>query len=229
MAETVARAFLDLLVRVQAEGRDPHVVLTGGSTAAAVHTRVADLAAGAAVNWARVHFWWGDERFVPAEDSERNAVQAHSAMLSHLAVDPERVHRTPASDTTPDAASAAQQYAAELESQAPERFDLVMLSLGPDGHIASLFPGHAALRADVRDWTVAVTDSPKPPPERVSLTLGALARTDELWLMATGADKAEAVARSRASGPVEQAPVRGLLDGDARVHWYTDRAAASPK
>lgn len=229
MAETVARAFLDLLVRVQAEGRDPHVVLTGGSTAAVVHTRVADLAAGTAVDWTRVHFWWGDERFVPAEDSGRNAVQAHAAMLSRLAVDPERVHRSPATDTAPDVASAAEQYAQELESQAPARFDLVMLSLGPDGHIASLFPRHAALKADADHWTVAVTDSPKPPPERVSLTLGALSRTDEVWLMATGSDKAEAVARSRAAGPIEEAPLRGLLDGEARVHWYMDRAAASPK
>lgn len=232
LADAVAVAFIDLLSRVQAAGRDPHVVLTGGGTAGIVHARIAEVAAEAAdagVDWSRVHFWWGDERFVPADDDERNAVQAHTAMLSRLEVTPDHVHRAPASDSAPDAASAAQQYAVDLESHAPERFDLVMLSLGPDCHIASLFPGHEALDADVRTWTVAVTDSPKPPPERVSLTLGALSRASELWVMATGADKAEAVATTRTPGDVHEAPLRALLRGGAQVHWYMDRAAASPK
>ncbi|WP_110241375.1 6-phosphogluconolactonase [Nocardioides gilvus] len=229
LADAVAQAFLDLLVRVQAEGRDPHVVLTGGSMAGLVHARIAELAPDTGVDWGRVHFWWGDERFVPADDTERNAVQAQAALLGRLGVTPRFVHRAPASDTAPDAATAARQYAEELEAQAPRTFDLVMLSLGPDGHIASLFPGHDALDADESEWTVAVTDSPKPPPQRVSLSLAALARTSELWLMATGAEKAEAVVRSRTPGPVSEAPLRALLHGGAQVKWYMDRAATSPK
>lgn len=232
LADAVAVAFVALLSRVQAEGRDPHVVLTGGGTAGVVHARIADVAADAAdtaVDWSRVHFWWGDERFVPTEDEERNAVQAHTAMLSKLEVTPDHVHRAPGSDDAPDAASAAQLYAVDLESHAPERFDLVMLSLGPDCHIASLFPGHEALNADEHAWAVAVRDSPKPPPERVSLTLGALSRTSEIWVMATGADKAEAVATTRTPGAMDDAPLRALLRGNAQVHWYMDRAATSPK
>lgn len=227
LTDAVARAFIELVARVQATGRDPHVVLTGGSAAAAVHGKVASLAPHSAVDWSRVHFWWGDERFLPAEDEERNAVQARTAMLDPLGVAGGCVHAVPASDSVPEVETAAQQYAAELEAHAPEAFDLVMLSLGPDGHIASLFPGHAALDAESREWTVAVRESPKPPPERVSMTLGALSRTSELWVMAAGSEKAEMLARTRTTGAVSEAPLRALLHGEARVQWHMDEAAAS--
>lgn len=229
LAEAVAVAFIDLVTKAQSEGRDPHVVLTGGSAAGLVHAKVADLAAGSGVDWGRVHFWWGDERFLPVDDAERNAVQAQDAMLGHLGVTAKFVHRIPASDSVPDVRTAAQQYAEELEAQGPVAFDVVMLSLGPDAHIASLFPGHPALETDERESTVAVTDSPKPPPERVSLTLPALARTAELWIMVAGAEKAEAVAMSRGPGPTSEAPLRELLRGDVHVQWHMDRAAASPR
>lgn len=225
LVEHVARDFLELVARVQADGRDPHVVLTGGGIAAQVHAKVAALAAEHQVDWSRVHFWWGDERFVASDDDERNAKQAADAMLDHLDVDPAFVHRAPGSDQAPDAAQAARQYAEQIEQHGPENFDLVMLSLGPDGHVASMFPGHEALSAE--GWTTSVTDSPKPPPERVTLTLPALARTSQLWIMATGAEKAEVLARTRTSGPVSEAPARALL-GATDVHWYMDEEAAAP-
>src|SRR5690606_3753803 len=150
----------------------------------------------APVDWARVSFWWGDERFVPRDSDERNAVQARAAMLDHLPVDPARVHVVPSSDDVRDNVAAAAAYADLLEQHGPERFDLVMLGVGPDGHADSLFPGHPGLDARGTS-TVSVDDSPKPPPERVSLTFETLTRADAVWFLANGEGKAEAVAAAR--------------------------------
>jgi 6-phosphogluconolactonase len=126
-------------------------------------------------------------------------------------------------------ADAAAAYGEEVREDGTGAFDVVMLGLGPDGHVASLFPGSAQL--DVRDAVaVAVTDSPKPPPERVSLTFGALNRTAEVWFVVTGTGKAGAVAQALATGDdaadVHEIPAVGVRGEDATV-WFLDEEAAS--
>ena len=227
LARFVARLLLKRLARVQAHGQVPCIALTGGTIADQVHREVARLhAESGSVDWSRVDVWWGDERYVPADDPERNAGQARAAFLDLVGVDPARVHEVPASDAGhPDVEAAAAAYGDEVRAHGTGRFDVVMLGVGPDGHVASLFPGFPQLDVDDR-ITVAVTDSPKPPPERVSLTYGALNRAREVWFLASGEAKAEAVARALAGADRHDVPATGV-HGEERTRWLLDQAAAT--
>lgn len=228
-ADAVARAVAEQMVAriaaVQAEGRVPSIVLTGGSIANEIYRAVAALPSGD-VDWMRVDFWWGDERYVPADSTDRNDRAAELDLLDVVGVDPARVHAMPAADEVhPDLDSAAAAYAQEVRERGRGEFDLVLLGLGPDGHVASLFPDHPQL--ELRDdIAVAVTDSPKPPPERISLTFDALNRTREVWFLVTGGAKADAVARALAEeGSVQQTPARGVTAEPST--WWLDEDAAS--
>ncbi|QZY30668.1 6-phosphogluconolactonase [Nocardioides coralli] len=230
LAAAVAGELLTRLATAQARGDEPDVVLTGGSIAERIHGVLGRHAPDAQVDWSRVGVWWGDERYVAADSPDRNAGQARQAFLEHVPVDASRVHEAPAADSGMALADAAAAYGAALEESGTGVFEVLMLGIGPDGHVASLFPGHAALAVEDRS-VVAVPDSPKPPPERISLTLPALNRSRAVWFVASGEGKAEAVARALADdGSVDQTPARGVTgmpDGSSEVVWFLDRAAAS--
>ena len=221
----VASALLDRLEGAQSRGEVPQVGLTGGTIADALHRELARRAPDSSVDWSRVVFWWGDERFVPADSPDRNAGQAREAFLDHVGVDAAHVHEVPASDQVDSAEDAAAAYSATMRSEGAGFFEVLMLGIGPDGHCASLFPGHPALEA--RDAiAVAVHDSPKPPPDRVTLTFEAMERCRAVWFVASGEDKADAVARALAAdGSITETPARGVR-GDETV-WWLDEAAAS--
>jgi 6-phosphogluconolactonase len=229
LAHAVAARLITKLVDVQSSGGVAQVVLTGGRVAAVVYKAVAESPARSAIDWRRVEFWWGDERFLPEGDPERNDTQAWDALLSHVDVDPALVHAMPA-DTGQGAEAAAEAYAATLAAVAgpddgdgvPE-FDVLMLGVGPDGHVASLFPEHPA-RVVVDSSTVAVHDSPKPPPTRVSLTFPARANSRESWFVVSGEDKADAVADVLSGTSDLPAAIPTGLD---RTLWILDEAAAS--
>ena len=221
----VASRLLEELERVQADGSVPQICLTGGTIAVALHREVARRAPDSSVDWSRVVVWFGDERFAEAASPDRNAGQAREALLDSLPLDPTHVHEMPASDAGMDLDQAAAAYADELRAHGGSAFDVMMLGMGPDGHIASLFPGHPAL--DAEGVAVAVRESPKPPPERVSLTFGALNRSRQVWFLVNGEGKAEAVARALAEdGSVAQTPARGVRGQESTV-WWIDRAAAA--
>lgn len=229
LAHAVAARLITKLVDVQSNGGVAQVVLTGGRVAAVVYRAVAESPARSAIDWRRVEFWWGDERFLPEGDPERNETQAWDALLSRVDVDPALVHPMPA-DTGQGAEAAAEAYAATLAAAAgPEdgdgvpAFDVLMLGVGPDGHVASLFPDNPA-RVVVETSTVAVHDSPKPPPTRVSLTFPALANSRETWFVVSGEDKAEAVADALSGNSDLPASIPKGLD---RTLWILDEAAAS--
>ncbi|PKH41879.1 6-phosphogluconolactonase [Nocardioides alpinus] len=201
LATAVAVALLDRLADAQSRGEVPQVGLTGGTIADELHRELARLSPESPVDWSRVVLWWGDERWAPAGDAYRNEVQAHEAFISEVGVDPANVHVVPASDAGLSLAEAALAYSETMREHGAGSFEVLMLGIGPDGHVASLFPGHPA--AQVRDAiAVPVEDSPKPPPERVSLTFEAMEHSRAVWFVAAGADKAEAVARAL-SGPAE--------------------------
>ncbi|MEU8221720.1 6-phosphogluconolactonase [Kribbella sp. NPDC048915] len=221
LAFSVASRFLTAIVDRQSTGDIAHVVLTGGRVAAAVYRAAAESPAREQVAWKRVEFWWGDERFLLDGDPERNETQARDAFLSKLDVDPARVHPMPA-DTGQGAEAAAAAYAEELAAAGSPTFDVLMLGVGPDGHVASLFPGYPQLGVTDKA-AVAVHDSPKPPPTRVSLTLPQLNRAREVWFVVAGEDKAEAVAKALGEQDVPAA----LPKGRNRTLWLLDEAAAS--
>ncbi len=230
VAQRVADELLAALEAAQASGRTPAVVLTGGTVARKVHAAVARAADRGRVDWSRVGFWWGDERYLAADDEERNAAQAWDDMLHHLPVDPARVHAMPASDDEfLDVDAAAWDYAQGLRAAfgplpAEEPwFDVLMLGIGPDGHCASLFPDHAEVASDA--VALGVHDSPKPPPERITLGMETLRRSRQVWFVATGEEKAEAVGRSVGGDDLSRTPAAGPR-GRESTAWYVDDAAA---
>ena len=225
LAGDAASLLLDRLETAQGRGEVPNVGLTGGTIADALHREVARRAVDSSVDWSRVEFWWGDERFVEAGSPDRNARQAREAFLDALGVDPARVHEVPGSDAVATAEDAAAAYSQDMRTQGAGFFEVLMLGVGPDGHIASLFPGHPAL--DITDHiAVAVHDSPKPPPDRVSLTFEAMDRARAVWFLVSGEGKADAVAAALAGGDRREIPARGVVGQDETL-WLIDEAAAS--
>lgn len=224
LATAVAGELLNRIADSQAAGHIPDIGLTGGTIADAVHREVARLAPASGVDWGAVQLYFGDERFVPADSSERNARQARAAFLDEVGAT--RVHEIPSSDDVDSAEDAAASYASTVRSTGSGDFDVLMLGVGPDGHVASLFPGHPGVDA-TDEIAIAVHDSPKPPPDRVSLTFEALNRAQAVWFLVTGEAKADAVRRALADdGTVAETPARGVR-GTAETVWFLDKAAAS--
>jgi 6-phosphogluconolactonase len=233
LAKAAAARLVTRLVDAQAARGTASIVLTGGRVGGAVLRELRDNPARDAVDWSRVGIWWGDERWLPAGDPERNDKQAQDALLSAVPVDPARVRPFPAADGPyggdPEAAAAA--YAAELAAATrPEdhgpvpRFDVLMLGVGEEGHVASIFPESPA--AYETRPVVAVRGCPKPPPVRLTLTFPAIAAATEVWLMAAGSEKAGAVALALGGAGAIQVPAAGV-HGRARTLWLLDREAAA--
>jgi len=234
LAAAAAARLVTRLVDLQMAKGSASLVLTGGSTGIAVLEQLRRSPARDAVDWSRLDLYWGDDRFVPANDGERNEKQAREALLDHVPVDPRRVHAMPASDGAfgDDPEAAAEGYARVLaENAQPEDhgdvpgFDIMLLGLGGAGHTASVFPESPAVYETERS-VVAVRNCPKPPPTRISLTLSAIRRAHDVWLMTTGAAKADAVALALSGAGEVQLPVAGA-QGQRRTLWLIDRSAAA--
>jgi 6-phosphogluconolactonase len=234
LAKAVAARLVTRLVDACSARGYGSLVLTGGGIGTRVLVELAAAPAVGAVDWRHLDIWWGDERFLPTGDPERNETGARAALLDHVDTDPDRVRPMPGPDG-PDGAdpeAAAARYASWLlaasrpedHSQVPS-FDVLMLGIGPDGHVASLFPGMPALYEEQRT-AVAVHGSPKPPPTRLTLTLPAISAAREVWIIASGGEKAGAVRLALSgAGPV-QVPAAGAR-GRQQTLFLLDRAAAA--
>ncbi|MFC5722511.1 6-phosphogluconolactonase [Streptomyces gamaensis] len=234
MAQAAAARLITKIVDAQAARGSASVVLTGGRNGNGLLAALAGAPARDAVDWSRLDLWWGDERFLPEGDPERNDTQARQALLDTVPLDPARVHTMPVvgGPYGADADAAAAGYAAELAAAArPEdhaavpAFDVLLLGVGPDTHVASLFPELPGVRETERT-VVGVHGSPKPPPTRISLTLPAIRAAREVWLLAAGEDKAGAVAMALSGAGEIQAPAAGAY-GRSRTLWLLDQAAAA--
>lgn len=233
LAAAAAARLITRLVDAQAAHGTASVVLTGGRTGIGVLEQVCSSPARNAVDWAQVDFFWGDERFLPDGDPERNETQARKALLDHVAVDPGRVHAmAPSGGKFGEDADAAAAHYAELLATLSDgdadfpvpRFDVLLLGVGEEGHTASLFPHTPDVREAQRS-VVGVRDCPKPPPTRVSLTLPAIRSASEVWLVTTGASKAAPIAASLAGADPVDVPAAGAC-GRTRTLWLLDPAAA---
>ncbi|MFE7632245.1 6-phosphogluconolactonase [Kocuria sp. NPDC057446] len=231
LAARTAERILDVVVAAQEERGEASLVLTGGSMGTAVLAAVAASARRDQVDWSRVDVWWSDERFVAEDSPERNSVQAAEAVGDALALNPDRVHRMGSADEFGTAEDAAFDYRRELAAAADAehrrqsfpRFDLALLGLGPDGHVASLFPGRPHVHE--QDATVlGVQDSPKPPPVRVTMTLPMINSAERIWFLVAGADKAEAVAAVRGGAPLERTPGAGVRGTEETLLLATEDA-----
>jgi 6-phosphogluconolactonase len=214
---------------VDAHGR-AMIVLTGGGTGIGLLSHVGEH--GARIDWSTVHVFWGDDRFVPSDDDERNEKQARAALLDRIDIPAGNVHPMAASDGEfgNDIQAAAAAYERELATLAEPgepapHFDVHLLGMGPEGHINSLFPDTDAVREKTRQ-VIAVENSPKPPPRRITLTLPAIQRSREVWLVVSGSGKADAVAAAINGADPVDVPAAGAIGTDATV-WLLDEAAAA--
>lgn len=220
---TAAARFVDAVNRAQQARGVAIVALTGGTNGIALLRALADRSAD--IDWSRVEIYWGDERFVATDNPERNAGQAYDALLSHVPVDPARVHVMAPSDGEfgDDLAAATAAYARLVGDDL--RCDIHLLGMGGEGHVNSLFP-HTAATAEDSASVVAVEDSPKPPPRRITLTFPVINRSREVWFLVSGAEKAEAVAAAHRGADRADWPCAGA-HGTERTVWFLDPTAAS--
>ncbi|MDQ1635211.1 MAG: 6-phosphogluconolactonase [Frankiaceae bacterium] len=232
LAEVAAARLVTSLLDAQARYGSASVVLAGGGVANKMLAAVAASPARHALDWSRVDVWWSDERFVSADDDERNEKQAREALLDHVPVDPARIHPMPALDGPDghDIDAAAARYADTLAAAAPDgevvpRLDVLLLGMGPEGHTASMFPRSSAVGEQQR-MVIGVAECPKPPPLRISLTRPAIAAAEQVWLIAAGDAKAEAVASAASGADPHDLPVASAR-GRLRTLWLLDQAAAS--
>lgn len=234
LAADVAARTLSTLATAQAARGRAVLALTAGSILEAVWQAIADSPSADTVDWSRVDVCWADERFVPADSDQRNDLPAKRILLGHQPFSAARHLPMPASDGPhPDLDAAAKAYAGELAGlrrpddhpgELPD-FDLVLLGVGPDGHCASLMPNHPGVFVE-GETVIAVRNSPKPPPNRLSFTFDTLDRAGQIWFVVAGGGKAEAVALAHSGASREQIPSAGPK-GRLRTRWLVDRDAAA--
>ncbi len=235
LAAAVAARLITTILDAQARHGGAHVVLTGGTIGTASMAAVPASPAVGAVDWTAVDFWWSDERFEPEGSDLRNETGAREVMLDKLPIDPAKVHPMPrrGGPYGDDIDAAAKGYAQELVAAAGPgagplpRFDVAMLGMGHDGHVASLFPGNPGMTASGPDTVIAVLDSPKPPPNRLSFTLATINTARAVWLVADGETKIEALAEALNPPPGQSKVPAGLVHGTEQTLALIDKVAAS--
>jgi len=227
--EAAARFEQHATDRVAANGRFS-VALSGGSTPIALYRLLAEPPFSRTIDWPHVHFFWGDERFVPADHPESNYRLARETLISRVPIPAENVHPMPTEGNDPEAAAARYQetlrrFFVLSEGEAP-RFDLVLLGLGADGHTASLFPGSPVLSEDQR--LVATTYVRKLDAWRLTLTPSVLNSARHVLFLVCGSEKASAL-QQVLQGPYDpqRFPAQLVRPPEGNVTWLVDEAAAS--
>ncbi|WP_394280085.1 6-phosphogluconolactonase [Microbacterium sp.] len=229
LSEKVATRLLNRVGRRAATGKQTHLLISGGTAVTAVLRAAGSADARRDVDWSRVHLWWADERFVPADSPERNVSMARDALLSHIDLPEENVHAFAASDGGIDLDAAARAYAEDLERHAARAnpwpdFSECFLGVGPDGHIASLFPDRTEI-ADLDNAVLPVRHSPVPPSDRLTVTRRVINSARRVWMILPGADKASALGLALAGASYHSVPAAGAK-GRRHTIFFVDEAAA---
>ena len=225
--EAVGRAFLARLrTLIDEAGTGSHVnlAISGGAITTSLLPSLLPFVGD--VDWSRVRVWLVDERYVPAGDEERNDDQAWEGFL-HAASGVEFVRMPSSDESAPGAGSLDKATAAFADTwrelMGDRSFDIALIGMGPDGHICSLFPGRVDM--DEASPILAIRNSPKPPPERITVSMPVMHTCGEVWLTTAGAAKADALGRAFAGASPLDLPVAGILSPTTRV--YLDEAAAA--
>lgn len=226
LAASGAQAFAGVVRTAIAVRERCTVALSGGSTPRAMFQLLAQPPYVAHIDWSKVFVFWGDERFVPPDDPESNYRMARESLLEHVALPAANIFPVPTVGSAPE--EAAQAYAATISSffdSTPPQFDLILLGMGPDGHTASLFPGHPEVVQPSDALVVAVHNSPKPPPDRISFTYRLINAAQHVIVLVGGGDKASAL-RAVLAGPhdVVRLPIQGVRP-QGQLTWLIDEAA----
>jgi len=202
------------------------LVLSGGSTPKALYQRLAHLPYAEEIDWARLHLFWGDERCVPPDHPNSNYYMARQALLEHVPVLPEQIHRMRGELPPAEAAQAYVKELAQFFGDRQPQFDLVLLGMGADGHTASLFPHSAALKESKR-WVLANYVSSQQS-WRITLTIPAINAGQEILFLVSGAEKANALQRVL-KGPhqPDELPAQYIRPTTQPALWLVDAAASS--
>lgn len=216
LSKAAAKEVANRINSLLASQAEVNVVVTGGSVGMLVLGNLAQEIQKVRLD--HLHIWFSDERFLPTRDLERNETQARQCFFDKVAIPENNIHAFP-SDFSQGLEKAAGEFERGISSRNP-KFDLVLLGMGPDGHVASLFSdsdqkfhGH---------WTVSESNSPKPPAQRLSLSFEALCNSDEVWFLVAGEEKADVVKRVLNGEDFPATKVNGKL----RTIWFLDKAAA---
>lgn len=229
LAAAIGARLITAVIDAQNARGTAHLSLTGGRGGTSALEAVLASPACAAIDWSNVDFWWSDERFLPEGDPERNETGAREALLDHINALPEKIHYMPRSGEQygDDVDAAAAGYAAELSAafggQQPI-FDVSLLGIGEDAHVASLFPGREEQFSP--ESVLSVRNSPKPPPTRCTFNMATIQSSREVWLIASGAGKADAIKLATSGLPAKEAPAGAAL-GINRSLVFCDKDAAS--
>jgi 6-phosphogluconolactonase len=221
LAQTAATLFLDELKNLPIDGSTRRtIVLTGGRSPLPLYRVLRERSSEAP--WKGVHIYWSDERYVSAEHSDSNQNLVNRHLLRYLPLNPASIH--PIATGFPSVEEAASANGSLLGTSNPHvpPFDIVLLSLGEDGHVASLFPGSAALTFQ-KPCFIPIRNAPKPPAERITMSLPCFTSARFILLLATGESKAPAVARLRNGDP--QIPATRLAANTTAFHLFADRSA----
>ena len=218
LVRAAAEKVLAVVLASLAKEPEVHIALTGGRVGTMTLEALSELTVN--IDLARLHIWWIDDRFVSATSNDRNELQARKAWLDQSSVPSENIHPFPSSDDG-TIESTARVFAQAFQARNPQ-FALVLLGMGEDGHVASLFPEGKAIAEG--EWVVIEGNSPKPPAERLSLSLNALNRASDVVFLVSGIEKAEAI-RDVLSGSRRLPAAR--VQGKNSTTWLLDQEAAS--
>ena len=223
LAEGAASTLISEIISLQRTQDDVQLCLSHGVTAERVYEALATSPLLTHVDPTTIGFWWNSENFVPTTDPDRNATKTLATLSRGLYFVPAQTHPMPSKSGNADPDEAAFAYAAELGDTI---FDVCMLGLGADGHIAAIYPGHPsfAVQNGTSLTTIGVSDAPTEPRERISLTLNAINRSKQVWFFVSGEQKAEAVA---AALDGDDSIPAALARGSERTLWFVDEAAAT--
>lgn len=231
LLDQAATSLIDVVSALQSTGTGVHgdgiarLVLTGGGAGIGLLERIRELeAADPRIDFSRVHIFFGDDRNVPVDHEDSNEGQARDALLNHVDIPEANIHGIGLDGG--DMEEAARAYEQLIEELAPKGFDIHLLGMGHEGHINTLFPHTDAVRESER-LVIAVTDSPKPPAERVTLTLPAVRRAEQVWLLVSGENKAQAAKAIVDRADPEDWPAAGAEGTADTVLYLTDDAATA--
>jgi 6-phosphogluconolactonase len=223
-ADVAEQAAVFILERLLIAKNKFHIALTGGTVGILTLKALSQKEEIQKIDFSSIHFWFGDDRFVAAESPDRNAVQAKQALLGNLEIPSQNIHEMPASDQIADLDEAALSFSREISKHfnfEKPCMDLTILGMGPDGHVASLFPGHTYPESLI----VAEHSSPKPPPKRISMSYDLLNASKEILFVVSGIDKAEAVERVHKEPDCDLPAAR--VAATEKTIWIVDSAAGA--
>ncbi len=225
LAREAAKRFVTLARAAINKNKQFSVALSGGSTPKQMYELLAEPPLRNEVDWSKAHIFFGDERFLGPDHPESNYFMVKETLLSKVPIVSENIYPFPTVDIAPE--EAAKQYEQTLESffQGIPMFDLILLGMGPDGHTASLFPNHPQLKVAPDKFVSAISNAPKPPPTRLTLTLQTINLASNVIFLVAGKSKVGAL--SRVLDNDETLPAQRVNPARGSLLWLVDKAAVS--